>query len=36
MQIMAILKASAVLMRLEGMGRLRVRSICSSKGHSWY
>jgi hypothetical protein len=23
-------------MRLDGRGRLRVRSICSSYGHSWY
>ena len=36
MQIMATLRASWVLMRREGNGRLRVRSIFSSNGHSWY
>lgn len=36
MKIMAMRSASAVLIRREGRGRLRVRSIRSSYGHSWY
>jgi hypothetical protein len=36
MKIMVILNASAVLIRLEGIGRFRVRSMRSSHGHSWY